>query len=209
MSIASLLPHGDVFQEVKDNVSIDNVVEYYNITELRRQGKHYMGICPLHNDQDPSMAIYSSTNRYKCFGCGASGDLIDLVAKHFDLSLIEAAKLIGRDFGLQLDRPMSKEEKQRAVERSRKIKQNSNRIRAFNAAVDRARHEVSFYIRTINNTLAGGYKYYYQLSDWLGPLNELEHLDYCLGHPDIEMKAAALKEWEEQHSWYRPIIADC
>ena len=49
--------------------------------KLERTGKVLMGVCPFHQEDTASFAIYPETNTYHCFGCGASGDAISLYQK--------------------------------------------------------------------------------------------------------------------------------
>lgn len=59
-----------------------------------------MACCPFHDDKNPSMKV---DQRFHCFGCGADGDVIDFIAKLFDLSPKEAAEKLAQDFGLIYD----------------------------------------------------------------------------------------------------------
>lgn len=66
-----------------------------------RQGS--MVCCPFHADRTPSMKL--NEDYFYCFGCGATGDVIDLVARLFNLSGYEAAKKLAYDFGIDPDKP--------------------------------------------------------------------------------------------------------
>lgn len=59
-----------------------------------------LAVCPFHNDKSPSMKI---DDRYYCFGCGATGDAIDLTAKLLGLSVKEAALRLTEDFHIPQD----------------------------------------------------------------------------------------------------------
>ena len=59
--------------------------------------------CPFHEDRHPSMKL--NERYFYCFGCGATGDVIDLVARLFDLSSYEAAQKLAQDFGIGPDKP--------------------------------------------------------------------------------------------------------
>ena len=59
--------------------------------------------CPFHEDRHPSMKL--NERYFYCFGCGATGDVIDLVARLFDLSSYEAAQKLAQDFGIDPDKP--------------------------------------------------------------------------------------------------------
>jgi DNA primase len=46
-----------------------------------RSGSRLTGRCPFHDDQNPSLVVYPETRSFYCFGCGASGDVIDFVRR--------------------------------------------------------------------------------------------------------------------------------
>ena len=65
-----------------------------------------MTCCPFHGGNTPNMRI---SDRYYCFDCRATGDVIDFVAAYFAVDKLEAAKLIANDFGIPVaDQPLSK-----------------------------------------------------------------------------------------------------
>ena len=86
----------NVFSVVKDNVTAKQVAIQYGM-KINRNG---LACCPFHSDKTASMKI---DKRYYCFGCGETGDAIDLVAKYFGLAPKEAAMKIASDFGLNFD----------------------------------------------------------------------------------------------------------
>ena len=86
----------NVFSVVKDNVTAKQVAMQYGM-KINRNG---LACCPFHSDKTASMKI---DKRYYCFGCGETGDAIDLVAKYFGLAPKEAAMKIASDFGLNYD----------------------------------------------------------------------------------------------------------
>ena len=89
----------NVFEAVKQNVTTRQAAELYGIP-VSRNG---MAVCPFHNDKNPSMKL--NEDYFYCFGCGATGDVIDLVAKLFNLSSYDAAKKLAYDFGIDPDKP--------------------------------------------------------------------------------------------------------
>ena len=86
----------NVFEAVKQSVSTRDAAAFYGI-EVKRNG---MACCPFHEDKNPSMKV---DQRFHCFGCGEDGDVIDFIAKLFDLSPKEAAEKLAQDFGLIYD----------------------------------------------------------------------------------------------------------
>ena len=87
------------FESVKAAVTVKQAAEHYGL-EVNRNG---MTRCPFHDDRHPSMKLNESY--FYCFGCGATGDVIDFVARLFGLSNYEAAKKLAYDFGIDPDNP--------------------------------------------------------------------------------------------------------
>ena len=87
----------NVFETVKQSVTIREAAERYGI-EVRRNS---MACCPFHDDKNPSMKL--NEEYFYCFGCGATGDVIDLTARLYNLSPKEAAEKLAQDFGLIYD----------------------------------------------------------------------------------------------------------
>ena len=59
-------------------------------TAVRRAGKHYLALCPFHNERSPSLTVYPRTNSAFCFGCSIGGDSIALIRKLEHLTFPEA-----------------------------------------------------------------------------------------------------------------------
>ena len=91
----------NLFQTIKAAVTVKQAAALYGlpITTTR------MTRCPFHEDHTPSMKL--NDTYYYCFGCGATGDVIDLTARLFDLSSLQAARKMAQDFGLGPDKPPS------------------------------------------------------------------------------------------------------
>src|SRR5699024_5831377 len=83
----------NLFATIKAAVPVKQAAKHYGL-KVNRNG---MVCCPFHNDRHPSMKL--SEDYFFCFGCGAKGDVIDFVAKLFDLSSYEAAQKLAADFG--------------------------------------------------------------------------------------------------------------
>ena len=86
-----------VFEAVKQSVTVREAAQMYGI-EVNRSG---MACCPFHDDKNPSMKL--NEEYFYCFGCGATGDVIDLTARLYNLSPKEAAEKLAQDFGLIYD----------------------------------------------------------------------------------------------------------
>ena len=82
-----------LFETINAAVPVRQAAEHYGL-KVSRYG---MACCPFHNDRHPSLKL--NEDYFFCFGCGAKGDVIDFVAKLFDLSSYEAAQKLAADFG--------------------------------------------------------------------------------------------------------------
>ena len=88
-----------LFELVKQTILVRDAAEHYGL-QVNRSG---MCRCPFHDDRHPSMKL--NEKYFYCFGCGATGDVIDLVARLFGLSSFEAAQKLAQDFGIDPDKP--------------------------------------------------------------------------------------------------------
>ena len=89
----------NLFEAVKAAVTPRMAAERYGLPI--QQGS--MVCCPFHADRTPSMKL--NEEYFYCFGCGASGDVIDLAARLFGLSGYDAAKKLAADFGITEQKP--------------------------------------------------------------------------------------------------------
>ena len=89
----------NLFEAVKAAVTPRMAAERYGLPV--RQGN--MVCCPFHADRTPSMKL--NEDYFYCFGCGASGDVIDLAARLFGLSGYDAAKKLATDFDTTEQKP--------------------------------------------------------------------------------------------------------
>ena len=89
----------NLFAQIKAAVSLKEAAEHYGL----KIGRGDMVCCPFHNDHTPSMKL--NEDYFYCFGCGATGDVIDFVARLFNLSNYEAAQKLAYDFGIDPDKP--------------------------------------------------------------------------------------------------------
>ena len=84
----------NLFVTIKAAISVKQTAEQYGL----KVGRNGMTCCPFHNDRHPSLKL--NDDYFFCFGCGAKGDVIDFVARLFNLTSYEAAQKLAADFGL-------------------------------------------------------------------------------------------------------------
>ena len=86
-----------VFETIKAAVPLRQAAEHYGLRVL----PNGMACCPFHEDRHPSMKL--NKDYFFCFGCGASGDVIDFTARLFGLSPYAAAQKLETDFGIDAE----------------------------------------------------------------------------------------------------------
>lgn len=93
----------DFIEQLKSSVDIVQVIG--ERVRLRKSGpSRYLGLCPFHNEKTPSFTVHAGLGFYKCFGCGAGGDVIKYVEQIEGISFYEALKLLAERHGIPMPR---------------------------------------------------------------------------------------------------------
>jgi DNA primase len=91
----------DFKEQLKSSVDIVKVIGEH--MRLRKSGvSRYTGLCPFHNEKTPSFSVHAGHQFYKCFGCGASGDVFKFVMEVEHVSFPEALKLLAERNGIPM-----------------------------------------------------------------------------------------------------------
>lgn len=91
----------EIIQQLKTQTDIATVIESF--LPLKRSGNgRYLGVCPFHNDRSPSMNVNPSLGIYKCFACGAAGDVFKFVQEHEKLDFKGAVEWVANFTGFAL-----------------------------------------------------------------------------------------------------------
>ncbi len=93
------LPEEFLYQ-LKTANPIDSFVGTY--VNLLRSGKDFVALCPFHAEKTPSFHVYTDTQSFYCFGCGAGGDVITFAKRIENLEYIEAVRLLAQRGGLEM-----------------------------------------------------------------------------------------------------------
>ena len=105
--------------EVLQAVKIEEVISDY--IQLKRVGKRYAGVCPFHNDRDPSLSVNTEKGFFHCFGCGVGGNAINFVMKAENISFKEALAKVASKAGIKIDISVEKSAEQIKTENIEKI----------------------------------------------------------------------------------------
>ena len=107
-----MLPHyQDIFEIVREIPLEDVIQRYAPNPPIVKNGKVWI-LCPFHAEKTPSLSLRGQ--RWKCFGCQVGGDGVDFVTQLYNLSPLEAAGLIAKDFGLvvaDVDKPLTAQQR--------------------------------------------------------------------------------------------------
>jgi len=92
----------DFAEQVKSSVDIVKTIGEY--VRLKKAGgsPRYTGLCPFHTEKTPSFSVHASHQFYKCFGCGASGDVFKFVMEIERISFFESLKLLAERNGIAM-----------------------------------------------------------------------------------------------------------
>jgi len=91
----------DFVEQLKSSVDIVAVVGEY--VRLKKSGtQRYMGLCPFHSEKTPSFTVHVVHQFYKCFSCGAGGDVVKFVMEKEGIGFYEALKLLADRYGIPM-----------------------------------------------------------------------------------------------------------
>lgn len=92
--------NNSIRKNITEKADIVNIVSQY--VKLEKRGNNYIGLCPFHDDKNPSMSVSPQKKVFKCFSCGVAGDVITFVSKIKNISISEAMKEVGETVGIKV-----------------------------------------------------------------------------------------------------------
>ena len=90
----------DTINRIFDAIKIEEVIG--DFVSLRRKGSNWWGLCPFHPDRNPSMAVSSAKNLFKCFSCGKGGNALSFVMEHEHMSYPEALRYLAAKYNIEV-----------------------------------------------------------------------------------------------------------
>lgn len=88
-------------EKVRQAADIVEVVGSY--IELKNRGRNFLGLCPFHNDNKPSLTVSPEKQIFKCFSCNAGGGSINFVMDYEKLEFVDAVKKLAENYNIVLD----------------------------------------------------------------------------------------------------------
>lgn len=124
----------DTINSVRRANDIVDVISSY--IPLTKRGKNYFGVCPFHDDTNPSMSVSRDKQIYKCFSCGASGNVFNFVMDYENVEFKEALSILAKKAGIEL--------------KSNYVKNSTNKLDKYYSMYDLA---LKLYQNNINTSL--------------------------------------------------------
>lgn len=95
-------------ERLKASVSLVGLIEASGV-KLAARGRDHVGLCPFHEDREPSLSVTAEKGLWRCFGCDVGGDAIAWVMKREGVSFRHAVELLKADWAPDADaRPVEK-----------------------------------------------------------------------------------------------------
>lgn len=101
--------NGNSVEQIKDTANIVDIVG--EVVELKKRGANFQGLCPFHNEKTPSFVVSENKQIFTCFGCHASGDVIEFVKMYYNISFQEAVEKIANKYGIDYEYKASNSDK--------------------------------------------------------------------------------------------------
>jgi len=164
-----------IIDSVRDAVNIVDVISRY--VSLKKSGRNYMGLCPFHKEKTPSFSVHPVKQIYKCFGCGAGGNVFSFLMEHEHISFIDAVKRLAEETGTELEL----QEKSPEVEsENERLFQANETAQSFFQRQLRENKNVLEYLkkRGVTEKSIERFKLGFAPDAWDGLLKHIQHFKY-------------------------------
>lgn len=174
----------DQLRQSNDIVSV--MTSYVNV---KRTGRDYVCACPFHSEKTPSCHIYTESQSFYCFGCGAGGDVITFIRLIERLDYVESVKFLAQRAGLSM--PEDEVSDSGVNKRTRMLEMNRDAARYFRDVLlsEQGRAGLDYLIgRQLSPNTVRRYGLGFAPDGW----HNLHYHMRNKGYTDDELEAAAL-----------------
>ena len=95
----AMIPNEEI-NRIKSSANIVEVIGSY--IPLTKKGNNYFGVCPFHDDHNPSMSVNEDMQIFTCFTCHKSGNVFNFVADYENVPFVDAVKIVAEHVGISL-----------------------------------------------------------------------------------------------------------
>jgi len=100
--LRSMRTADDIVERVREATNIIDVVSQY--VQLRKRGRNFLGLCPFHTEKTPSFNVLEDKGIFKCFGCGAAGDVYTFLMRMEGLTFPETIEKLAAAANIPYER---------------------------------------------------------------------------------------------------------
>ena len=108
----------DAIEEIKNRLSIVDVIKDY--VKLEKKGSSYVGLCPFHNDHNPSFSVSESRRMFKCFVCEKGGNIYTFLQEYLKISFREAVLMLAKKANIEIEDDFSSNDSYKKNEEKKK-----------------------------------------------------------------------------------------
>lgn len=122
----AIIPNEEI-NRIQNAANIVDIISSY--INLEKKGKNYFGVCPFHDDHNPSMSVNEEKGLFTCFVCHKTGNVFGFVQDYENISFVDAVRIVAERVGIEIDagyKSISKYERHyEAVELALRFYQNN------------------------------------------------------------------------------------
>ena len=122
----------EAIRAIKERLNIVDIVRRY--VELKRNGPRWIAPCPFHQETKPSFSVNEEQGLFYCFGCQASGDLLDFYGRINGLDFRETLEQLAAEAGITLEHGPSDGRRQQQARQERSARQQMLRMNEMAAS---------------------------------------------------------------------------
>lgn len=156
-----------IVDDIKSRADIVDIISEY--VPLKAAGKAFKGLCPFHDDKNPSFTVNRDMQIYKCFSCGAGGNVFTFLQKHEKMTFPEAIRFLAEKLGVVIPET-AKADKAMGAARDDLKKLNQSAVNYFHKLLlnSNTGKEALTYLneRGIKDNIIDSFKLGYSLSSW-------------------------------------------
>eukprot|EP00831_Metopus_contortus_P025097 TRINITY_DN21722_c0_g1_i4.p1 TRINITY_DN21722_c0_g1~~TRINITY_DN21722_c0_g1_i4.p1 ORF type:complete len:470 (-),score=70.89 TRINITY_DN21722_c0_g1_i4:51-1460(-) len=187
----------ELIEKIKEQSDIVEIIS--EEVRLEKRGRNYIGLCPFHNDKNPSFTVSQDKQIYKCFSCGEAGNVLTFVMKYKKLNFLEAIKYLADKANIPLD-VGSKENSIVSVKKQLIYKINVEAARYFFMNLQKINHMKDYFFnRGIKEETIKRFGLGYSLDNWNNLLKFLKSKGY---KDDIILQSGLVIKSEKKGNLY-------
>lgn len=170
---------------------------------LKRAGSNYKACCPFHDEKTPSFTVSEPKQFYYCFGCNASGSVLDFLMNYERLEFVEAIEALAQIEGLEVPYESRSKQSEASIKRQKNLLEVMGMAEAFyrqqlRVSTDKERAVNYLQKRGISGDDAKKFGIGFAPEGWNGLLTELKKHDI----PETELLEAGLLSESENNRRY-------